>query len=168
MRHAASMDMTSLSLSRCSDATSEGDPRRRGFLARFWVVRASEDYACTIRAAIRNVKVLDGLPPFSGECLLTGRPLFTGERMSDTPVLKNTLTGMRCRWRCHCASAHYWLVPGGRRSDADQRKAIGPQPHPNFIGFFGGPPPLESRGRWRERGRMGRGTDRLSCVAAYC
>ena len=49
---------------RDEDATSEGAP--------VWGIelgsgaRASEDYACTIRAAIRNVRI-DGLPPFSGE-----------------------------------------------------------------------------------------------------
>jgi hypothetical protein len=64
VRHAASMDMMSLSLSRCSGPTSEGAPVWGIELGSG--VRASEDYARTIRAAIRNVR-MDGLPPFSGE-----------------------------------------------------------------------------------------------------
>ena len=63
MRHAASMDMTSLSRSRCSEgAPVWGIEPGSG-------VRASEDYACTVCAAIRNVGI-DGLPPFSGRSAL--------------------------------------------------------------------------------------------------
>jgi hypothetical protein len=53
------MDMTSLSLSRCSDAKSEGAPL--GGSSSVLVLRASEGYACAMRAAILNVRI-DGLP----------------------------------------------------------------------------------------------------------